>query len=92
MKKITLKGFAIAIILTFFVGNISCNQKTETSMEQIAEENLEAAEINLDEAQDAIEASKYSTVQATSETVDSAINATQAATEDVKDAIHNAPN
>lgn len=92
MKKVSLKGFAIAVILTFSLVNISCDQKTETSMEQIAEENLEAAEINLDEAQDAVEASKDSTIQATSETVDSAINATQAATEDVKDAIHNSPN
>lgn len=89
MKKVFLKGIALATIVAFSFANVSCEQKTETSVEAASEE-LEAAEAHLDATvEDAQQATTEEAIDANVEAVEDATDATQDAAEDVKDAVQN---
>ena len=74
MKKVFVKGFALAAIVALSFANISCEQKPAEE-EVTTEENVENAEANLEEAVDQMQ-----------EATDSTAANVEEAAEEVKDA------
>ncbi|MFA7686600.1 MAG: hypothetical protein WCY25_01915 [Moheibacter sp.] len=88
MKKVFVKGFALAAVVALSFTNVSCEQKpADTDIEVINEEGVDNAEANLNEAVDQLQETTDSAAAIVDEAADNVEAAADNTAEQAQDAV-----